>query len=157
EAAGQPDQAKAWRAKADPGVRLVGQIAPDIPLALLSGQQTTLKERWKGKKAFLVNFWFCGCDPCRREMPHLQKLYEALKNKGFDMVSINFGDNKELVRKFVEAGKLTFPIILGGNNQAVFGPFVVKLYPTNYLLDSEGKVVWRGVGFGAETLQDLPA
>jgi peroxiredoxin len=159
-AAGQAAQAAEWAKRADPGAQLVGKPAPDFSLPLLDGGTLTLAQARKGKKALLVNFWFCGCQPCRLEFPHLQKLYDASKDQGLEILAVNHGDSKDAVAKFI-ASKYRFPVGLGRGNEAadklIFQAYHVSSYPTSYLIDSEGKVVWRGVGFGPKSKKELSA
>jgi hypothetical protein len=44
-----------------------------------------------------------------------------------------------------------------GPDNPIFKAYQVSSYPTSYLIDSEGKVVWRAVGFGPELKKELPA
>ena len=85
------------------------------------------------------------------EFPHLQKIYDELKDKGLELVAINNGDPKEVINKYVDENKWSFKIVMGGEHGAegadVFTQYGVLAYPTNYLIDSEGKVVWRSAGF----------
>ena len=41
----------------------------------------------------------------------------------------------------------------GGPGYAVGRTYGVQAYPTNYLLDENGKIVWRGVGFDEQALR----
>ncbi len=43
----------------------------------------------KKGKVVLVNFWATWCEPCRKEMPELSKMYNALKAKGLELVTIS--------------------------------------------------------------------
>ena len=78
-------------------------------------------------------------------------MYSELKGKGLELVAINNGDSKEVINKYVDENKWSFKIVMGGErggkSSPVFEQYGVQAYPTNYLLDSEGKVVWRSVGF----------
>jgi thiol-disulfide isomerase/thioredoxin len=158
-AAGKPEKAEEWRKKADPGALLVGNPAPDFHLSLFEGNARTLGEARQGKKALLVNFWFCGCPPCRLEFPHLQKLYTDYKAKGLEILAVNYGDDKEAIRKFL-GGKYNFPIAMGkesdNKSNPIFAAYHISEYPTTYLIDGEGKVVWRGIGFGPDWKRELP-
>ena len=67
------------------------------------------------------------------------------------MVAINGIDSKETIRKYISENKFTFKVGLAGKaNGAAYDiaeKYGVMAYPTNYLLDENGKVLWRGVGF----------
>jgi hypothetical protein len=67
-----------------------------------------------------------------------------------ELIAVNSGDSKEQINKYVDEGKFTFRIGMddaGGKNHGVAAKYGVMAYPTNYVLDSSGKVVWRAVGF----------
>ncbi|MCS7080673.1 MAG: redoxin domain-containing protein [Chloracidobacterium sp.] len=138
----------------DPAGKLVpvGEKAYRFTVPTPTGERLSLEELSKGKKAVLVNFWFYGCAPCREEFPKLQKLYDELKDKGLEVVAINFNDSPETILKYVKDNKFTFLIGMSqeteqGTKDPVLNEYRVIAYPTNYLLDADGKVVWRGVGF----------
>jgi thiol-disulfide isomerase/thioredoxin len=152
-ALGQEQVADRWLDRAEPARTMVGRTAPDfrLPAAAGNGAELTPKELLNGKKALLVNFWFYACGPCRAEAPHLQALYRDLKDKGLEVVSIDLGDTPQNVAKFIDQYKLTFPVALGGKTRDdksdVFSRFSVTGYPTNYLLDASGKIVWYNTGY----------
>jgi thiol-disulfide isomerase/thioredoxin/outer membrane lipoprotein-sorting protein len=127
----------------------VGTVVPDIDLPRPGGGRLSLLEHAKTRKLTLVNFWFVGCPPCRAEFPHLEKIYQEHKGRGFDIVAVNRGDTEEKVAEFVKQGGLSFNVLLGGAGPSYTAgkTFGVRAYPTNILIDSAGKVLWRGVGF----------
>lgn len=86
-----------------------------------------------------------------------------MKDKGFELVAVNHGDPPDVINKYVDKNKFGFKIGMGGKagggDYGVFEQYGVQAYPTNYILDSEGKVVWRKTGFDEagirETLKKL--
>src|SRR4029077_8399645 len=54
---------------------------PEFSLASPEGKKISLKD-FRGKTLFL-NFWATWCEPCREEMPAMEKLYQEYKNKNF--------------------------------------------------------------------------
>jgi len=70
---------------ADPD--LIGKPAPDFTLKDLDGREIALKDL-RGK-AVLLNFWGSWCPPCREELPQLEALYKALKDKGQVVIGID--------------------------------------------------------------------
>lgn len=123
----------------------MGKSVPAFNLATPTGGKLSLAQVSTGKKATLINFWFVGCPPCREEFPELQKLYAKLKTDGFAIVGINQGDDNASINGFLKERKITFPIVKGVDG--TFEQYGIQAFPTNYLLDSTGKVVYRSVGF----------
>lgn len=88
-------------------------------------------------------------------MPHLQKLYAELKGKGLEIIAVNHADSRETVERYFRTSGFTFPVGLGDRGADVFSRYAVESYPASYLLDTDGKIVWRAVGYGPSTLQEL--
>lgn len=128
----------------------VGAQAPEFRL-LKPGESgsTGLAETLKNRHAVLLNFWSYNCGPCRIELPELDLIYARLKPKGLEIIAINAYDATALVQKFMKEQKLAFPVLVSPEAER---PSLIKRYgvrgvPTNYLLDANGKVVWRSVGW----------
>lgn len=68
------------------------------------------------------------------------------------MVAINRGDSPATIQKYVKEGGFTFPIVVGGRG-SVFEHYRVEGYPTNYLLNGQGQVVYRSLGFDEQGLR----
>lgn len=68
-----------------------------------AGVQKTVTSR-KGK-VVLVNFWATWCEPCRKEMPELAKMYGALKAKGFELVTISADEPEDEKDALIFLGK----------------------------------------------------
>ena len=131
-----------------------GQQAPQFTLPTPEGGTLTLDDVRKGKRATLVNFWFVNCIPCRREFPIFQKLYAKLKDKGFAVVAINRGDSAETIKSYFSEEKLTFPVAIGGEGESgIFSHYRVVTYPATYLLDADGKIVFRSAGLNEAGLR----
>ena len=88
-------------------------------------------------------------------MPHLQKIYEELKDKGLGIIALNANDKEELITKYFTESKFTMPAVMGGSgaNYTIGKAYGVRAYPTNYLVGADGKVLWRSVGFNEQALR----
>ena len=90
-------------------------------------------------------------------MPHLQKIYQEKKDKGFEIIAINGFDPENVVTKYWNESKFSFPTVMGNpgggrGEYAIAKAYGVRAYPTNYLIGPDGKVLWRGVGFNEQVL-----
>ena len=100
----------------------------------------------RGKVA-LVNFWATWCPPCRRELPSMQRAWVQLRGDGFAMYAINLGEDEETIFPFIltTGVELTFPILLDRQAEVIKGWPVIAI-PTTFLLDRDGRIVYRAVG-----------
>ena len=78
-----------------------------------------------------------------------------MKDKGLEIIAVNHGDRAETVARYFRTSGFTFPAALGARGAKVFEQYAVEAYPASFLLDRDGRIVWRAVGYGAETLEQL--
>ncbi len=129
----------------------VGAAAPDFSVKDTEGASFRLSED-KGKKAVLLVFWSIFCEPCRLEMPFVQKMHEKYKGGDLDVVSIALDGEplKSSITGFVKQEGYTFRVLIDElDAQEMFkvaDPFGVGGTPTLYLLDKSGKVVLAKAG-----------
>jgi thiol-disulfide isomerase/thioredoxin len=82
--------------------------AAKLKTVLLDGKRVSL-EQLKGK-VVMVNFWATWCPTCKVEMPQWQKLYDAYKDKGFELIALSIDDDEKLLRQVSKERGFSFPI-----------------------------------------------
>jgi peroxiredoxin len=115
----------------------VGDEAPDFKLKKLNGEEVQLSQL-RGK-AVMINFWGTWCEPCRTEMPAMQKAYEKYKDKGFEILAVNVAETEIAVSNFVEDYKLTFPILMDSQKETV-RQYKISPLPSSIFVDPQGKI-----------------
>ncbi len=120
-----------------------GARAPEFELARLEGGTAELAAL-RGK-VVLINFWATWCRPCLEEMPAMQRLYDALDGKNFELLAISVDEDADQVAPFRDRLRLGFPILLDPE-QRVARAYQTFRYPESYLVDPEGMIVSRYVG-----------
>ncbi len=129
----------------------VGAAAPDFSIKDIDGNLFTLANE-KGKKSILIIFWSIFCEPCRAEMPAIQKLHEKYKDKGLDVISVALDGEplKTSIVGFVKQEGYTFRVLIDElDAQEMFkvaDPYGVGGTPTMYLVDKGGKVALAKAG-----------
>jgi thiol-disulfide isomerase/thioredoxin len=120
-----------------------------------------LESTLRGKKAVMVNFWFCGCPACHAEFLRLQRLYSELKDKGMEVVAIDLGDSADVINEYINRNQFSFLVGMGGvrrgKDHGIVEQYGVQDCPTNYVLDESGKVVWRRFGFSEKAVRAVLA
>jgi|GEM_PF-2315734 len=133
---------------------LVGQQAEDIFVSEwlnTSGVLNRLPEQLridslKGK-VIVLDFWFVRCAPCVASIPHLNKLTELYPEIIFLSIS---PDRKEEMNAFLDKMLLNYPVGLDSSLTTI-NNYEVKLYPTTFVIDSNGIVRWQGSPFDLES------
>jgi peroxiredoxin len=125
---------------------LVGKAAPEFSLKDVDGREITLASL-RGKPV-LLDFWATWCEPCRKEMPQIQALYDQFKGKGLMVVGVDTDEPAETARKYFEDQHYSFMNLLGSGND------VVKKYgaegiPRVTLIDKDGIVRYVDLGWGS--------
>jgi peroxiredoxin len=134
----------------------VGTNAPGFSLKTPQGETVGLSD-FRGK-ATLVEFFATWCPHCAAEAPHLEKLYASLPHGSYAFVSINAdGETAPSVFAFHSYFGLQYPALLDPSSNAgsftspggagkVTQAYEVQSFPTFYVLDGRGAIVWRSDG-----------
>jgi thiol-disulfide isomerase/thioredoxin len=90
-------------------------------------------------RVVLVQFWATWCEPCEAEMPALARLRVGLRERPFEVVTVNFGEGDATVRRFLRERAVDLPVLLDRDRQAA-GAWGVGGLPMAFLVDAEGRV-----------------
>lgn len=90
----------------------------------------------------LLNVWATWCDPCREEMPSIERLYRDYRGRGLRVVALSIDDaaSAPLVREFVQEHKLSFDV-LHDPKSAVMSLYGVLGVPQTFLISRAGDIV----------------
>lgn len=105
--------------------------APQISLSDFDGQ------------VVVINLWGSWCGPCRGEVPDLQKVYQATKASGVEILGIDVRDfNKDEAQRFFRRNDVTYPSIYDPDMRAVgaLGNFPTSVIPSTLVLDRHHRV-----------------
>ncbi|TCC97079.1 peroxiredoxin family protein [Pedobacter hiemivivus] len=138
-----------------------GGPAPDFTKPGVDGKPVSLSQ-FRGKYV-LLDFWGSWCAPCRAANPHLKELYTTYSAKGFEILGIasekvsGQTQAEKVWKEAIEKDGLTWTNVL--NNEVSMKQDLVQLYgieayPTQILLDKEGKIVARWTGAAGKQLDD---
>lgn len=127
----------------------LAEKAAQAEMRHLDGSVSRVADR-RGK-VLLLNMWATWCGPCRAEMPHLVKMQDEHRDKGFEIVGLNTddGDTKEMVEKFAADLKLNYTLVWA-NTEMQNALLKISNFggiPQSFVIDRDGNL--RGVFRGA--------
>jgi cytochrome c biogenesis protein CcmG/thiol:disulfide interchange protein DsbE len=113
-------------------------IAPVAALPALGADGNVSLADYKGK-VVVLNVWASWCEPCREEMPLLQKTHEKIQPQGGVVLGVDTQDATPNALAFLKQVKATFPSVRDvdreyGRKFGVFG------YPETFIIDRKGRV-----------------
>jgi len=123
----------------------VGQTAPDFTVATLAGESFTLSDH-KGK-IVLINWFATWCQPCKAEMPHLQKeVWEKFGPRGLVMISVARQEKADIVVPFVKKYQVTWLFGLDPDRKA-YAQYAEAYIPRNTVIGTDGTIIFQSDGF----------
>lgn len=129
------------------GGDVIGKALPPIDLETTAGGRFTTAMT-KGKVTYLT-FFASWCGSCKRELPQLGDWADKMKDRGFQVVAVGVDRNSAQSKTFAEQFNPTYPVALDPEAK-VMGMFDINAMPTSFLIDRQGIVRQREVGFKAE-------
>ncbi|RDH85913.1 MAG: hypothetical protein DIZ80_00100 [endosymbiont of Galathealinum brachiosum] len=140
-----PDNAVALssRSKSGSGIDIYlkefkGNVKPiAIELADVYGNRVVKKD-FKDQIT-LVNFWATWCGPCVEEIPSLNRLKEKMDGLPFELISINYAEDKDKIARFMKQVNVEYPVLL--DNDGDFAKqWKVITYPSTFVIGLDGEI-----------------
>lgn len=114
------------------------QAASAFSLEKLGGGLIALVD-YRDKKPVIVDFWATWCPNCRRDLPHMNALYQTYKDK-VEVIAINLQEDSVTVARFVQDQGLAFPVALDPKGEATLA-YGVRYTNLHVLVDKAGNLV----------------
>ena len=117
--------------------------APALELSDLQGKPHKLAD-YRGK-VVLVNFWATWCEPCREEMPSIERLRASLEGRPFAVLAVNLAEPESRIQKFLDKMPLRFAILLD-RDAKVARAWQARMLPATYIVGPDGVIRFQHRG-----------
>lgn len=128
-------------------IQMTGKKAPVFKLVSMKGASVTLDSMLQKNEYVLIDVWASWCTPCRAGNRKLAPVYDRLKKKGIEFVSISVDENRNAWEKAVIADKIPWMQLISDN--AMKGNFAaqyqVKSLPSTFLINKQGIIIKQQV------------
>lgn len=106
-------------------------------------------------KVVLLTYWFPGCGPCREEFPHFESVMKKMASREVAYLGLNvFPSQNEYVLPFLKQSGYSFTPLRDDLKRGK-GTLDAQGFPTNYLLDQKGRIVFSNFRIDAENEKTL--
>lgn len=101
------------------------------------------------EKIILLDFWASWCAPCIDKFKELIPIYEKYKNDGFVVFAVSVDDNALKWKLAIQKGNYKWINVseLSGQITKPVIDYGVYEYPTNFLIDADGKIYKKNISF----------
>ena len=124
----------------------LGSEAPDFKAKVLGSNSYKTLADYKGQ-VVVLNVWATWCEPCRQELPSLERLYQEYGPKGLKLVAVSIDDyvSEDSIRAFAKNFGITFEV-LHDSTHAIERVYQTTGYPETFVIGREGTIRKKWIG-----------
>ena len=138
---GDTELAKEHRLKAEPVQALLGKPVPDFSATDLDGKPISI-EQYRGK-VVLLDFRATWSGACLEDTPNVKKIYDAYKDKGFDIIGISLDNDEKRLRDHLKKHEIPWRQVYSGKrwDSPIAQQYGIRNVPSGWLIDRDGTLI----------------
>lgn len=125
--------------RADSGALIGGQLPSPAGILTLAGDPLTSFS--DPDRVVVLNIWATWCAPCRRELPSLEKLSDALDGTRFAVVGLSIDEDSRQVREYLASKEISYPNYIDHGGRWVQQLEWIPAYPATLVLGRGGDIL----------------
>jgi uncharacterized protein (TIGR03067 family) len=141
---------RAIKAARDAGVEILPrpEIGKPFEFSLTDTSGRVIRSADLKGKVVLIDCWAGWCSPCMAKMPRLKALYDRRHGDGFEVIGVNFDQDRSRADELVKAAGLPWAEVFVADDARTRelwadGPGIAGL-PRLFLIDRAGVLRWDG-------------
>jgi len=133
---------------------LLAAVLPAIAPAF-AGETVIDLDQYAGK-VVVVDFWASWCVPCRRSFPWLDEMQGKYRQRGLVVIGVNMDADAAAAESFLKDFPVSFQIMRDADGTLARQYDVIAM-PSSYVIDRNGNIAARHLGFKNARLQEYEA
>lgn len=126
--------------------------APEITAETWLNSEPLSMRELRGK-VVLVEFWTYGCYNCKNVEPYVRRWHDRYADDGLVVLAVHspefdYESRLDNVRRYVADNAIEYPVAVD-NDFSTWREFGNRAWPTFYLIDKQGQIVYSHIGEGA--------
>jgi|WetSurMetagenome_2_1015567.scaffolds.fasta_scaffold172876_2 cytochrome c biogenesis protein CcmG, thiol:disulfide interchange protein DsbE len=121
-----------------------GDALPKVTLYSLSGSKVTLPDDVRGK-VVVIHFWASWCPYCVKEIAAIESIYKKYGDKDLAPFSINVGESRDAINRYIANTSVTYTILLDPDKQASKQYWITGV-PMTFVADKNGVLRYKIFG-----------
>lgn len=114
--------------------------ASSISVTDTLGQEQILSFGTIPGRYLILDFWASWCEPCRKEIPNLKRIYERFHDRGLDIIGISADHDEETWLEALDELQEPWANYLDVNRQAIT-EYKVMYIPATFIIDQRGVII----------------
>ena len=132
----------------------INDVSPECPLPNFKEMNQIVNFSKTHHKALYLGFWASWCGPCQASFPFLQNLHQELSTQGLEVVAVNVDETRDDALAFLNKHPADFTVLADPEGSCP-QKFQLKVMPTSFLINAEGKIVGMWQGFHEDEKQSI--
>jgi peroxiredoxin len=129
------------------------KYVPNVSAKDLDGKDVELKTLVDGKLTLLI-FFATWCPSCKQELGEIEKYFPKYKDKGLSILAFSVDENVADVIKYNKENNLSIKVLMS-NAELMSAYGGIKAVPTTFLLDNEGQIKNRIIGYNPKIEDEI--
>lgn len=132
----------------------IGDTAPAVQLPdAAEGTEYSLADALNSGPA-IIGIYKSSCEASKTMFRMLEQVRQTYQDDRLTVLGVA-QDSPNVTRSFIRRIGLSFPILVEGDEYPVSKEYGIEATPTVFLIDQSGNVVWQGMGFQKDALNEL--
>ena len=138
---GDTELAKEHRLRSEPVQALIGKPVPDFSATDLDGKPISLVQ-YRGK-VVLLDFRATWSSACLEDTPKVKKVYDAYKDKGFEIIGISLDNDEKRLRDHLKKHEIPWRQVYSGKrwDTPIAQQYGIRNIPSGWLIDRDGTLI----------------